>query len=94
VKYIIYKLILQALQTVYPNHPWDPLKLKNIPRGYWTNSSNQLAFMDQLARKLNIEKASDWYRISCDEVVSNGGRSLLGYHQYSLIKGTDFMKVI
>ena len=45
-----------ALNTIYPAHPWDVTKLKNVRKGYWRDITNQRAFLDRLAKRMSILK--------------------------------------
>lgn len=40
-----------------------------VTRGYWTKLQNQRNFFDQLAKKLNIEKQDDWYKVSPKDIA-------------------------
>jgi hypothetical protein len=72
---------------------WQSYAPRNAkPRDFWKDISNQRSFFDQLAIKLNIEKASDWYRVTAQEVVNAGGHFISLYYNSSLIKGKEFSK--
>lgn len=42
--------------------------------------------MDWLAQKLNIRQMEDWYQITTEEIVANGGRVLLLNYGNSIVK--------
>ncbi len=54
------------------------LSLKPEP---WGNFQHQRSFMDNLAKKLNINKLDDWYKVSSDTVKLHGGSELLSNYK-------------
>jgi hypothetical protein len=52
------------ITTIYPKHDWLPWKLAACPPSYWNDIYNQKKFMAWATKQLNIERTSDWYRIS------------------------------
>jgi hypothetical protein len=80
----------KALKSIYPDHPWEASRFKNVrpsdikPYGYWTNIDNQRAFMEQLAKRLQIQHLDDWYEVKTEAVVKNGGMMLLAHYHGSL----------
>lgn len=48
---------------------------------YWKDSCRQLAFLQDLSKKLGIKKMDDWYTITNQHIRQHGGRGLLkAYH--------------
>ncbi len=50
------------------------------------NISNQRAFMDELAKKLNVTHFSAWYNVSTQKLIQYGGQPLLFKYAHSLSK--------
>lgn len=47
--------------------------MKRLPIGYWNDSRNQRAFLESLAKKLNIKRAEDWKNVSTRQIYASGG---------------------
>jgi len=79
--------IVKALATVYPEAHWEVWRFEQVPKGYWDELKNQRIFFDSIAKKLNVVKSEEWYKVSREYVRHNGGASLLvNYYNGSLIK--------
>jgi hypothetical protein len=75
------------LKANYPEVQWkDGRKSTN----YWSNIQNQRNFFDQLALKLGLEQKDDWYSVSVNTVLINGG-SFLSKYKGSLLQGKNFI---
>jgi hypothetical protein len=62
----------------YPEHVWDRMRWLNKPGEFWSQPERVRQFVDQLARKLQVTKDEDWYRISRQQVEEQpGGTRLL-----------------
>ena len=57
---------------------------------YWQDQRNQRNFLDFLSNQFDIKKPSDWYNIKTSQFIENGGKSLLNYHNSSLISALKF----
>lgn len=55
-------------------------------QGYWTLKENQHKFLEDLALQLRIKKPSEWGKITINQVIDHGGRSLLHHYGSSLQK--------
>jgi hypothetical protein len=72
------------LMTCFTNINWLPWKFETISRRYWENSSNQRQFFDYLAEKYAINSTEDWYEMKQEDIMDNGGSSLLyNFHDNS-----------
>ncbi len=65
------------------------LETKNIlpkyaSHGYWNNFDNHKAFLDDLARKLNITTPQGWFSIRNPTLIERGGGGLLRKYNGSL----------
>jgi len=79
--------LLTALSDAFPEHKWVPWRFSKSPAGLWklqltsvmTASAldNRRAFFKWLGEKLGVKRLEDWYHISFDEIVQNGGAGLL-----------------
>lgn len=77
---------IDMLRHVFPDHSWDPTRLANKPRNYWSSLENQRNFLIDLGSKLGIKEGdfSAWYGISGDQVAKDGGRALLEHYNNSI----------
>ncbi len=58
-----------------------------MQKGYWDNINNQRAFLDKLAKKLNITDQRGWYNIKLSQIMEyNGGGLVIGKYDGSLVK--------
>jgi hypothetical protein len=62
---------------------------KKPARGHWKSITNQRAFMDQLAIKLDIKKPEDWYKVTTRMVVNEGGGFVISYYNGSVKQGIE-----
>jgi hypothetical protein len=77
--------LFKALQAIYPEHNWTAKRPTHVKKGFWTDKENHKLFIKELASKLNIQKISDWYKVSVSQIKALGGRGVLGGHS-SLLK--------
>lgn len=49
-----------------------------IPTGFWENQTHAVKFFDWLFGKLGYERMGDWYKVTVEDISSNGGGALLG----------------
>jgi hypothetical protein len=59
-------------------------RAKTTPNGYWKDVNNQRQVMDRLAETFGIKRPEDWYTISTQQVIENGGRSVIRRYGMSL----------
>ncbi len=65
----------------------DTTIIRTHPRGRWNSLANQRLFLDDLAKKLNITKQQEWYKITAAVLRQHGGNNLLvNYYNGSLTK--------
>ena len=78
--------LLAALKSAYPEVEWKQEWLsQKKPRRYWKNTENQRTFMEEFAKKHQINQPSDWGRVSHRVLRNEGGRGLLHYHKGNTI---------
>jgi hypothetical protein len=73
-----------ALSVCYPEHSFQ-FGRKRV--GHWKDITNQRAFFDQLASKLNIHKLEDWCHVNVKTVVQQGGSFVFYHYNGSLLRG-------
>ena len=60
-----------------------------ISDSVWTKKENHKIFFGNIERELNIQNASDWYKVTKKEIYSRGGNRLLEkYYSNSVYKVT------
>jgi len=72
------------LKAIYPSHPWDLSRFSKVPQNHWDSIANQRAFMESMGKKLGINHEEQWYHVSNQTVIDNGGGGLLGEYGQSL----------
>jgi hypothetical protein len=76
---------LQALADIYPEVE-SKAPRKQVPNGHWSSIQNQRDFFDKLAIKLNITNPENWYNVTVNDIVQNGGSGILKRYNSSLIR--------
>jgi hypothetical protein len=46
--------LYKALSNIYPDHKWEQFHFHYVPRGYWMDVKNQKAFLERVAKAMNI----------------------------------------
>jgi len=48
--------LADAIQALYPDHPWDPSKFSDgkVPRNFWKDKDNQMKALDRVEKTLGI----------------------------------------
>jgi hypothetical protein len=69
--------IRDALKTVYPEHEWFPWMFSHVSRGYFAKVDHQRAYMEWLAKKLNIVSMEQWYTVKQSDFAKFHGKALL-----------------
>ena len=54
------------------------------PKKYWESEENIHNFLNELKQKLNLNTPEDWNKLTSNEIIANGGRSLLKYSMYQI----------
>lgn len=73
-----------AVQSAYPEHKWVTFLFSNVPQSYWKDSSNHRSYMDWLGDQLGYKCLDDWYKVTQDDFLRNGGMGLItGYYNGS-----------
>lgn len=54
-------------------------------RGHWDSLENQRRFMDDVAKRLQVEKLSDWRKVTTPQLEAQGGGSLLRRYKGSFL---------
>ncbi len=75
--------LITALQSIYPDVPWQPNK---VPKHHWESLLNQRKFLDDFSVKRNLQTKDEWHDMRVDDVVDSGGRALLSYYGNSLLQ--------
>ena len=65
--------LFRALKTIYPNNEWN----EHNKRGNNRELAQQRKILNEISIKLNIKKIEDWYEISTNEIIENGGKKLI-----------------
>lgn len=76
--------VLAALKAVFPEYNWIPWKFERTPAKFWKDEQNHRLFFDWFASQYNITKPEDWYNIKLEDIVREGGSSLIQLYQKNL----------
>ena len=63
---------------------------KSKPSGYWNNKENILQFLEEIRKKYNLKTAEDWNLIKRNQIIVNGGISLVCKYSMYEIKCMGF----
>ena len=58
--------LFNLLNAIYPEQGWVPWKFSSRPGWYWANPNDWKPLMDYVAKKLNVNEPSDWYKIKSE----------------------------
>jgi len=74
------------VKAVFPSQQWDDEKFAEASKRFWSSMENQREFMLDLGKKLgfNENDRTNWYKVSKEVVLENGGSGLLAYYNGSL----------
>ena len=80
-----YPTLSVALKNLFPEHDWSALpQVRQLPHpfwsNYWKNRDNQIEFLLELEKRLNIEFPEQWLTVSEQEIKEQGGYGILFYH--------------
>ena len=59
-------------------------------RRYWQDIKNQREYMDWVAQQLGVTNPEDWYKVSSQQVIKQGGGVINAYNN-SLYKGYNIV---
>ncbi len=65
-------------------YKWNASKFSRTDR--WSTIDNQLSFMDELSKKLNLTSTEAWFGLTSTTMRQHGGRSLMIKYNDSLSK--------
>jgi hypothetical protein len=77
--------VQRMVEGVYPEHVWHPWKHRFVTMGFWSKVSNQVAYVEWLARVLGIGPDKEgWYKVTNSIVREHNGAALLHHYNFSL----------
>lgn len=81
----IYKgSLAAALQSLFPEHEWQPWRFSKVPNNFWKDSQNVRRWFEWLAPQVKVAKMEDWYSVTTELVVERGGGGMLKCFGFSL----------
>lgn len=84
--------LFKALSSIYTTYDWKAWRFKynSVPDGFWKNYSNQIAFMEDMGKKLGVNYPmnfesnwKEWYNVKKSDITENGGGGLLSLYNNS-----------
>ena len=85
--------LISLLQSIFPEHKWDPLKFQKPPRNYWNSLDKQRRFLTELGVKLGVNmdrigvdpaELAKWYNVTLPLLLENGGGPVLAKYNFSI----------
>eukprot|EP01114_Cavostelium_apophysatum_P001053 TRINITY_DN10906_c0_g1_i2.p1 TRINITY_DN10906_c0_g1~~TRINITY_DN10906_c0_g1_i2.p1 ORF type:complete len:163 (+),score=24.26 TRINITY_DN10906_c0_g1_i2:58-546(+) len=64
---------VKAITSVYPEHSWKVWKFHQVPKGFWSDRSNQRHFLLSLAEEKGWKQFEDWHQLKSSEIIKEGG---------------------
>eukprot|EP00011_Vannellida_sp_DIVA3-517-6-12_P004582 CAMPEP_0114616892 /NCGR_PEP_ID=MMETSP0168-20121206/6919_1 /TAXON_ID=95228 ORGANISM="Vannella sp., Strain DIVA3 517/6/12" /NCGR_SAMPLE_ID=MMETSP0168 /ASSEMBLY_ACC=CAM_ASM_000044 /LENGTH=845 /DNA_ID=CAMNT_0001828017 /DNA_START=15 /DNA_END=2549 /DNA_ORIENTATION=- len=78
--------VLAALRDSFPDQEFpEGLCRPQVSRNYWEKQANRRAFLEEVAEKYDVKRASDWKRVTTQQVEAMGGSRLVRTFGGSLI---------
>lgn len=79
----VYSGMLYCLSNI-TDIQWKKEWFVNAPKSSWSSLEVQKKFMDEIASKMNVKKASDWGEITTTRFKEIGGNTILSLYNGSL----------
>lgn len=67
----------KAVTTLFPQHPWEPWRFSQKPKGSWKDKDNVLSFLENAKLELQIKDHEDWLAIPYSQLTNMGFKTLL-----------------
>lgn len=67
---------IQAITTLIRRKAWYIWKFKYVPRKFWLQRSNRVAYLKWLEKELGYQKPSDWYEVTSQDFRQHHGKVL------------------
>jgi hypothetical protein len=76
----------KALASVFPEHMWNLMLFKNLPRDFVSTKENQKLIISSVAKALGIKRKTAWYNVTVEQFQNAGGSGLLSRYGRSVRK--------
>ena len=76
----------ELLMNIYPHYKWEFDNLNFDYNEYFKSLDNQQKCVKELYRKLKLQSITDWINVRKYQVIKVGGKSILKYYHYDLLK--------
>lgn len=63
--------------NIFVEYSWKPEDMKNLPKGFWDDKTNQRKFLDGLSKELGIKEVKDWNNITVSQMRPKSGDIIL-----------------
>lgn len=84
--------LFSTLQKLYPEHNWDPMKQKQIPKHFWSDVDNHKRFFDSITSKYSLHKPSELSQFTAMHIMDEGASGMLEkYYRRSLRKALSMV---
>eukprot|EP01114_Cavostelium_apophysatum_P017651 TRINITY_DN5299_c0_g1_i1.p1 TRINITY_DN5299_c0_g1~~TRINITY_DN5299_c0_g1_i1.p1 ORF type:complete len:540 (-),score=100.78 TRINITY_DN5299_c0_g1_i1:292-1911(-) len=72
-----------AISSVYSEHDWKVYKFENVPKRTWKDLQTHRELIEDIGKKLNIQRWDDWYSVTSKDIEEFGGTKILKFYGYS-----------
>jgi len=78
----------KVLSSLLPHYCWQPWMFRKVRvvKGFWLSKANRRAYVEWLARELQIEREEDWYKVKLRDIIERGGSGFLKKNDCSFQK--------
>eukprot|EP01122_Echinamoeba_exundans_P013866 TRINITY_DN6123_c0_g1_i2.p1 TRINITY_DN6123_c0_g1~~TRINITY_DN6123_c0_g1_i2.p1 ORF type:complete len:408 (-),score=47.96 TRINITY_DN6123_c0_g1_i2:418-1641(-) len=63
-----YPSLPSALKDAYPEHEFLPWKFAQVSRSFWSDTSNQILFLEWIQKQEGMKSLEDWYSIKIGQL--------------------------
>lgn len=75
---------LKMLESLEPNHKWQPWLFSSPSRIFWRSLENQRKFLDWVQQKIDLKSPLDLVSVPSAQIIEYGGRPLLSKYNFSV----------
>lgn len=65
---------------------WNANWFSRMPKRHWESKFNQRLFLQQIAETFQIEKPSDWGKVTIKQMMQAGSSSVLTHYDFNVMK--------
>lgn len=74
--------LVQALNSIFPEFPWQPHKFSQLPRGFFLEIQNQRKVFDDVTNQLQLKDMNAWYDIKLQQIKDENALLIINQYYY------------